>query len=115
MQRVKKAHVGYAQQSSFADCIMHYIVQRKGNRCGPAFTYGFQRSQSGPVTDAVLRFAASLIELLATATLAKAMMWYVSYVHRGFSAPTPSKTSRSPPVGDYLLSRSLPGCDLATI
>ena len=88
------------------DRIMHYIVQRKGKQMRPMFTLLSAR-QFGPVTDAGYT-AASLIELLHTATLVHDDVVDVSYMRRGFfSINALWKNKVAVLVGDYLLSRGL--------
>ncbi|HNK39987.1 MAG TPA: polyprenyl synthetase family protein, partial [Flavobacteriales bacterium] len=64
------------------DRIMHYIVQRKGKQMRPMFTL-LSAKQFGPITDAGYT-AASLIELLHTATLVHDDVVDGSPVRRGF-------------------------------
>ena len=88
------------------DRIMHYIVQRKGKQMRPMFTLLSAR-QFGPVTDAGYT-AASLIELLHTATLVHDDVVDGSPMRRGFfSVSALWKNKIAVLVGDYLLSRGL--------
>ena len=88
------------------DRIMHYIVQRKGKQMRPMFTL-LSAKQFGPITDAGYT-AASLIELLHTATLVHDDVVDGSPVRRGFfSVNALWKNKVAVLVGDYLLSRGL--------
>ena len=88
------------------DRIMHYIVQRKGKQMRPMFTLLSAR-QFGPVGDAGYT-AASLIELLHTATLVHDDVVDGSPMRRGFfSINALWKNKVAVLVGDYLLSRGL--------
>ncbi len=88
------------------DRIMHYIVQRKGKQMRPMFTLLSAR-QFGPITDAGYT-AASLIELLHTATLVHDDVVDGSPMRRGFfSINAVWKNKIAVLVGDYLLSRGL--------
>jgi octaprenyl-diphosphate synthase len=88
------------------DRIMHYIVQRKGKQMRPMFTLLSAR-QFGPVDDAGYT-AASLIELLHTATLVHDDVVDDSSLRRGFfSINALWKNKVAVLVGDYLLSRGL--------
>ena len=88
------------------DRIMHYIVQRKGKQMRPMFTLLSAR-QFGPVADAGYT-AASLIELLHTATLVHDDVVDGSPMRRGFfSINALWKNKVAVLVGDYLLSRGL--------
>ncbi|MBL8000571.1 MAG: polyprenyl synthetase family protein [Flavobacteriales bacterium] len=88
------------------DRIMHYIVQRKGKQMRPMFTLLSAR-QFGPVNDAGYA-AASLIELLHTATLVHDDVVDGSPMRRGFfSINALWKNKVAVLVGDYLLSRGL--------
>lgn len=88
------------------DRIMHYIVQRKGKQMRPMFTLLSAR-QFGPITDAGYA-AASLIELLHTATLVHDDVVDGSSMRRGFfSINALWKNKIAVLVGDYLLSRGL--------
>lgn len=88
------------------DRIMHYIVQRKGKQMRPMFTLLSAR-MFGPVNDGGY-IAASLIELLHTATLVHDDVVDGSPVRRGFfSINALWKNKVAVLVGDYLLSRGL--------
>ena len=88
------------------DRIMHYIVQRKGKQMRPMFTLLSAR-QFGPIEDAGYT-AASLIELLHTATLVHDDVVDDSSLRRGFfSINALWKNKVAVLVGDYLLSRGL--------
>lgn len=88
------------------DRVMHYIVQRKGKQIRPLFTLLSAR-QFGPITDAG-HIAASLIELLHTATLVHDDVVDDSNMRRGFfSINALWKNKIAVLVGDYLLSKGL--------
>ena len=88
------------------DRIMHYIVKRKGKQMRPMFTLLSARL-FGPVTDSAFT-AASLIELLHTATLVHDDVVDGSSMRRGFfSINAIWKNKIAVLVGDYLLSRGL--------
>lgn len=88
------------------DRIMHYIVQRKGKQMRPMFTLLSARL-FGPVDEAGYT-AASLIELLHTATLVHDDVVDGSPMRRGFfSINALWKNKIAVLVGDYLLSRGL--------
>ncbi|MBK7943193.1 MAG: polyprenyl synthetase family protein [Flavobacteriales bacterium] len=88
------------------DRVMHYIVKRKGKQMRPMFTLLSAR-QFGPVNDDGF-VAASLIELLHTATLVHDDVVDGSPLRRGFfSINALWKNKIAVLVGDYLLSRGL--------
>lgn len=91
---------------SLLDKIMHYIIKRKGKQMRPLFVF-LSAKMNGGVTDATYT-AASLIELLHTATLVHDDVVDVSYQRRGFfSINALWKNKIAVLVGDYLLSRGL--------
>lgn len=88
------------------DKITHYIVKRKGKQLRPLFVF-LSAEVSGGVKDATHR-AASLIELLHTATLVHDDVVDDSNERRGFfSINALWKNKIAVLVGDYLLSRGL--------
>jgi octaprenyl-diphosphate synthase len=88
------------------DRIMHYIVQRKGKQMRPMFTLLSAR-HFGPIAEPGYT-AASLIELLHTATLVHDDVVDGSPMRRGFfSVNALWKNKIAVLVGDYLLSRGL--------
>lgn len=88
------------------DRITHYIIQRKGKQMRPMFTLLSAR-MFGPVNDSGY-IAASLIELLHTATLVHDDVVDGSPLRRGFfSINALWKNKVAVLVGDYLLSRGL--------
>ncbi len=88
------------------DRVMHYIVKSKGKQVRPLFTLLSAR-QFGPVNEAGYT-AASLIELLHTATLVHDDVVDDSNMRRGFfSINALWKNKVAVLVGDYLLSRGL--------
>ncbi|MCB0770286.1 MAG: polyprenyl synthetase family protein [Flavobacteriales bacterium] len=93
-------------RAALLDRIMHYIVKRKGKQMRPMFTLLSAR-QFGPVTDSAF-VAASLIELLHTATLVHDDVVDNADMRRGFfSINALWKNKIAVLVGDYLLSRGL--------
>ncbi len=88
------------------DKITHYIVKRKGKQIRPLFVF-FSAQMFGEIDDRTYR-AASLIELLHTATLIHDDVVDDSNERRGFfSLNALWKNKISVLVGDYLLSRGL--------
>lgn len=95
-----KSHV------SLLDTIMRYIVKRKGKQLRPMFVL-LSAKLAGPITDQTYR-AASLVELLHTATLVHDDVVDESYERRGFfSINALWKNKVAVLVGDYLLSKGL--------
>ncbi|MBI4946002.1 MAG: polyprenyl synthetase family protein [Bacteroidetes bacterium] len=88
------------------DKIMHYIVKRKGKQLRPMFVF-LAAKTCGEMNDSTYR-AASLIELLHTATLVHDDVVDDSHMRRGFfSLNALWKNKIAVLVGDYLLSRGL--------
>ncbi|MBL7950291.1 MAG: polyprenyl synthetase family protein [Flavobacteriales bacterium] len=93
-------------KTALLDRIMHYIVKRKGKQMRPMFTLLSAR-QFGPVGESAF-VAASLIELLHTATLVHDDVVDDANMRRGFfSINALWKNKIAVLVGDYLLSRGL--------
>ena len=93
-------------KTALLDRIMHYIVKRKGKQMRPMFTLLSARL-FGPVKESAFT-AASLIELLHTATLVHDDVVDDSNMRRGFfSINALWKNKIAVLVGDYLLSRGL--------
>jgi len=93
-------------QVALLDRVMHYIVKRKGKQMRPMFTLLSAR-QFGPVSESAY-VAASLIELLHTATLVHDDVVDDANMRRGFfSINALWKNKIAVLVGDYLLSRGL--------
>ncbi|MCB9194003.1 MAG: polyprenyl synthetase family protein [Flavobacteriales bacterium] len=93
-------------RTALLDRVMHYIVRRKGKQMRPMFTLLSARL-FGPVNDNGF-VAASLIELLHTATLVHDDVVDGSPLRRGFfSINALWKNKIAVLVGDYLLSRGL--------
>jgi octaprenyl-diphosphate synthase len=93
-------------RAALLDRIMTYIVKRKGKQMRPMFTLLSAR-QFGPVNESAF-VAASLIELLHTATLVHDDVVDGSPLRRGFfSINALWKNKIAVLVGDYLLSRGL--------
>lgn len=88
------------------DRIMYYIVRRKGKQVRPMFVF-LSAKLCGGVTDATY-VAASLVELLHTATLVHDDVVDESYERRGFfSINALWKNKVAVLVGDYLLAQGL--------
>src|SRR5205809_3272233 len=88
------------------DKITHYIVKRKGKQMRPMFVF-LTAGMSGGITESTYR-AASLIELLHTATLVHDDVVDDSNLRRGFfSINALWKNKIAVLVGDYLLSKGL--------
>ena len=93
-------------QTPLLDRIMRFIVNRKGKQLRPMFVL-MAAKLCGPVTGATYR-AASLIELLHTATLVHDDVVDESLERRGFfSTYALWKTKISVLVGDYLLAKGM--------
>ncbi|HXH18916.1 MAG TPA: polyprenyl synthetase family protein [Chitinophagales bacterium] len=88
------------------DRITYYIIQRKGKQMRPMFVF-LAAKLHGEVTDKTY-VAASLVELLHTATLVHDDVVDDAYMRRGFfSINALWKNKIAVLVGDYLLSRGL--------
>lgn len=88
------------------DKITRYIIKRKGKQLRPLFVF-LTAKACGSINDSTYR-AASLIELLHTATLVHDDIVDDSYERRGFfSINALWKNKIAVLVGDYLLSRGL--------
>lgn len=88
------------------DRITHYIINRKGKQLRPRFVL-LSAKLFGPIGDAAYR-AASLVELLHTATLVHDDVVDESMERRGFfSINALWKNKIAVLVGDYLLSKGL--------
>jgi octaprenyl-diphosphate synthase len=88
------------------DRIMHYIVRRKGKQLRPMFVLLSARL-GGEINEKTYR-AASLVELLHTATLVHDDVVDEAYERRGFfSINALWKNKVAVLVGDYLLSKGL--------
>jgi octaprenyl-diphosphate synthase len=88
------------------DTITKYIIKRKGKQMRPMFVF-FTAGMCGDITDSSFR-AASLIELLHTATLVHDDVVDDSNERRGFfSINALWKNKIAVLVGDYLLSKGL--------
>jgi octaprenyl-diphosphate synthase len=91
---------------SMLDRIMRYIVKRKGKQLRPMFVF-YSAKLCGDVSDATYR-AASLVEILHTATLVHDDVVDDSMERRGFfSVYALWKNKISVLVGDYLLAKGL--------
>jgi len=88
------------------DKITHYIIKRKGKQLRPMFVF-LSAKLCGQISESSYR-AASLIELLHTATLVHDDVVDDSNLRRGFfSVNALWKNKIAVLVGDYLLSRGL--------
>ena len=93
-------------ENMLLDKITHYIIKRKGKQMRPMFVF-LASKVCGEVTPATYT-AASLIELLHTATLVHDDVVDVANTRRGFfSINALWKNKIAVLVGDYLLSRGL--------
>src|SRR5579872_1067332 len=93
-------------QVPLLDRIMRFIVNRKGKQLRPMFVF-LSAKLCGPINEPAYR-AASLVELLHTATLVHDDVVDESLERRGFfSTYALWKTKVSVLVGDYLLSKGL--------
>src|SRR4028118_2325107 len=91
---------------SLLDKIMQYIVKRKGKQLRPMFVL-LTAKLGGEINDSTYR-AASLVELLHTATLVHDDVVDESFERRGFvSINALWKNKIAVIVGDYLLSKGL--------
>lgn len=95
-----------SSQVSMLDRIMRYIVKRKGKQLRPMFVF-LSAKLCGEVNESTYR-AASLVELLHTATLVHDDVVDDSLERRGFfSTYALWKNKVSVLVGDYLLAKGL--------
>ncbi len=102
----KKFHVSMKSSVPLLDKITGYIVKRKGKQMRPLFVF-LAAKTCGTFTESTYR-AASLIELLHTATLVHDDVVDDSNERRGFfSLNALWKNKIAVLVGDYLLSRGL--------
>src|SRR5689334_21443337 len=102
----KKFKDAVKSQVPLLDRIMRFIVNRKGKQLRPMFVL-LSAKLCGPVNEATYR-AASLVELLHTATLVHDDVVDGSPERRGFfSTYALWKTKVSVLVGDYLLAKGL--------
>ncbi len=103
-----ETHFRASMESSvpLVDKIMYYIVQRKGKQMRPMFVF-LSAKLCGTVNEASY-VAASLVELLHTATLVHDDVVDDSYERRGFfSINALWKNKIAVLIGDYLLSQGL--------
>ncbi|MFM8591856.1 MAG: polyprenyl synthetase family protein [Sphingomonadales bacterium] len=93
-------------QAPLLDRIMRYVVKRKGKQLRPLFVL-LSAKLCGEINDSTYR-AASLVELLHTATLVHDDVVDDSLERRGFfSTYALWKTKASVLIGDYLLAKGL--------
>ncbi|HET7002867.1 MAG TPA: polyprenyl synthetase family protein, partial [Puia sp.] len=102
----KKFREAVKSQAPLLDRIMRFIVNRKGKQLRPMFVFLSARL-CGPTNESTYR-AASLVELLHTATLVHDDVVDESLERRGFfSTYALWKNKISVLVGDYLLAKGL--------
>src|SRR5258707_3396263 len=102
----KKFKEAVKSQVPLLDRIMRFIVNRKGKQLRPMFVL-LSAKLCGPINESAYR-AASLVEILHTATLVHDDVVDESLERRGFfSTYALWKTKISVLVGDYLLSKGL--------
>ncbi|HMP91754.1 MAG TPA: polyprenyl synthetase family protein [Phnomibacter sp.] len=102
----QKFKAAVKSQAPLLDRITHYIINRKGKQLRPRFVL-LSAKLFGPVTETSYR-AASLVELLHTATLVHDDVVDESLERRGFfSINALWKNKVAVLVGDYLLSKGL--------
>jgi octaprenyl-diphosphate synthase len=93
-------------QAPLLDRIMRYIVKRKGKQIRPMFVL-FSARLCGEINDSSYR-AASLVEILHTATLVHDDVVDDSMERRGFFSPYALwKAKANVLIGDYLLAKGL--------
>src|SRR5687767_7636275 len=102
----KKFHEAVKSQVPLLDRIMRFIVNRKGKQLRPMFVL-LSAKLCGPVNETTYR-AASLVELLHSATLVHDDVVDESMERRGFfSTYALWKSKVSVLVGDYLLAKGM--------
>src|SRR5690242_5495615 len=102
----KRFREAVKSQIPLLDRIMRFIVNRKGKQLRPMFVL-LSAKLCGPVNESTYR-AASLVELLHTATLVHDDVVDESPERRGFfSTYALWKTKASVLVGDYLLAKGM--------
>jgi octaprenyl-diphosphate synthase len=102
----KKFRQAMKSRVALVDRVMYYIVQRKGKQMRPMFVFLSARI-CGNITEATYT-AASLIELLHTATLVHDDVVDDAYERRGFfSINALWKNKIAVLIGDYLLAKGL--------
>ena len=102
----KKFKTSLSSKVPLLDKIMHYIIKRKGKQMRPMFVF-LSTKLCGKVTESSY-IAASLIELLHTATLVHDDVVDEANFRRGFfSINALWKNKIAVLVGDFLLSRGL--------
>src|SRR5690606_39356215 len=94
------------ETNTLLELIMKFIIRRKGKQMRPMFVF-LSAEPAGGITDASYR-AASLIELLHTATLVHDDVVDNSMIRRSFfSINAIWKNKIAVLVGDYLLAKGL--------
>jgi octaprenyl-diphosphate synthase len=101
-----KFNEAVSSRVALLDRIMKFIIKRKGKQLRPMFVF-LSAKLHGPVNDSTYR-AASLVEILHTATLVHDDVVDESFERRGFfSINALWKNKIAVLVGDYLLSKGL--------
>ena len=102
----KKFAVSMTSNTPLLDRVMKYIIKRKGKQIRPMFVF-LCAKLNGEINESTYR-AATLVELLHTATLVHDDVVDESFERRGyFSINAIWKNKIAVLVGDYLLSRGL--------
>jgi octaprenyl-diphosphate synthase len=102
----KKFAVSMTSNTPLLDRVMKYIIKRKGKQIRPMFVF-LCAKLNGEINESTYR-AATLVELLHTATLVHDDVVDESFERRGyFSINAVWKNKIAVLVGDYLLSRGL--------
>lgn len=102
----KKFALSMKSNTPLLDRVMKYIIKRKGKQIRPMFVF-LSAKLNGEVNEGTYR-AATLVELLHTATLVHDDVVDESFERRGyFSINAIWKNKIAVLVGDYLLSRGL--------
>jgi len=103
----QKFKVAMASDAPLLNKITHYVIKRKGKQMRPMFVFLTAKMLNGEVNEKTYR-AASLIELLHTATLVHDDVVDDANERRGFfSVNALWKNKIAVLVGDYLLSQGL--------
>ena len=101
----KKFREAVRSNTPLLDRIMRFIVNRKGKQIRPMFVFLSARL-CGPVNESTYR-AASLVELLHTATLVHDDVVDESLERRGFFSTYADLRSTSPSTGAFSISLSI--------
>ncbi|HET9056227.1 MAG TPA: polyprenyl synthetase family protein [Chitinophagaceae bacterium] len=102
----EKFNTSVSSRVALLDRIMRFIIKRKGKQLRPMFVF-LSAKLNGTINDSTYR-AASLVEILHTATLVHDDVVDESFERRGFfSINALWKNKIAVLVGDYLLSKGL--------